>query len=168
MVWCDFKVGVGYGLKCLGTSLAPLGAVSLQRTPLPICRLVCLESSTAVRGLWTLPISLLCSCLTLAVELGIDSSWKPPVCYQWGQERRRKNMVQWKEVDGRDATTCLLVPVLPLRNHMTWDKSIVWASISSSVKQARERVIISCLYVSHWNIKTMISNWNGWFEGVLS
>lgn len=80
----------------------------------------------AVRGLWTPPSSLLCGCLTSPAELGIRQQSKPQcVVVGQGQERRGEDVVQWKEVDGRGATTCLLVLVLPLRNHVTWDKSIV-------------------------------------------
>lgn len=51
------------------------GCFTAEDSPLPTCRLVCLESITAVRGLWTPPTSLLCNCLTLAAKLGI---WQQP------------------------------------------------------------------------------------------
>lgn len=101
-------MGVGYGINCLGTSLAPLGAVSLQRPPLPTCRLVCLESSSAVRGLWTPPTSLLCGCLTLAAELGIWQQLNPQCAIRGSQERRRRKDVVQREGGGGEGTQPLV------------------------------------------------------------
>lgn len=79
MIRCNFKWEFDMNPNACG-QVCPTGdCFTAETSPVPTCRLVCLESSRAVRGLRLLPSSLLCRRLPFAAELGIGQQLIEPL-----------------------------------------------------------------------------------------